>query len=133
MRTAAANDFDEFVVARAPDLHHDAYLLTASQEDAERLVATVLAELERERTDLSRATATARLRMARRAARLDLPSGAGTGGFPARFRSSPGSARVSAPYSRWKSSTTTNRPLRLGRFTCDRTTSRRRMPAYRPS
>lgn len=77
-------DFEEFVVARTTDIHHDAYLLTASQEHAERLVVHVLAELDRDQPELTQAASTARLRMARIAARADTP--AGDPDVAARFR-----------------------------------------------
>ncbi|WP_446664077.1 hypothetical protein [Flexivirga sp. B27] len=65
---------EEFIAARTQDLHHDAFQLTASQESAERLVVAVLADLRRQRVDLSRAGATAHLRMVQRAATDDRPT-----------------------------------------------------------
>jgi|SRR5579875_3556089 len=72
MRARQDDELEEFVAARTQDLHHAAYLLTAAQDDAEHLVAVVLAELSRERIDLSQAAFTARQRMARAAARADV-------------------------------------------------------------
>lgn len=64
-------DLEEFVAARTQELHHDAFVLTASQDQAERLVAVVLAAMSRERADFSQAATTTGLRMARTAAHLD--------------------------------------------------------------
>lgn len=85
MRAAHDDELAEFVAARTLDLHHDAYLLTASQDDSRRLVALVLAELSRERVDLSQAAFTARQRMARAAARADVRA-SDVDGVLARFR-----------------------------------------------
>lgn len=79
--------FDEFVAARTQDLHHDAFLLTADQDAAGRLVTLVLAELSRERTDLTQAASAAHLRMARAAARANHPPLDTAGGVPVRFSS----------------------------------------------
>lgn len=70
-------ELEEFIAARSQDLHHDAYQLTAAQDTAERLVVGVLADMRRERVDLARAGAEARLRMARIAARHGTPTEAG--------------------------------------------------------
>jgi hypothetical protein len=70
------DDFEAFVGARTPDLHHDAFVLMAGQDAAERLVAHTLAGLRRDRVDFTQAAATARLRMARTAARIDAASDA---------------------------------------------------------
>ena len=79
-------NFEEFVVARSQDLHHDAYLLTADQDCAEQLVAHVLAALARDHVDLTRATTTARVRMAQAAAHTHLPQTGNLADLPARFR-----------------------------------------------
>ncbi|MBB2892441.1 hypothetical protein [Flexivirga oryzae] len=86
MRGRSDEDFEKFVVARVQDLHHDAYLLTASEADSEQLVAHTLAELARDRVDLTQATTTARVRMARAAAHTNLPEAGNVTDLSARFR-----------------------------------------------
>ena len=85
MRARRDDELEQFVAARTQDLHHDAYLLTASQDESEQLVVLVLAELSRERIDLSQAAFTARHRMARAAARADVRAD-DRDGVPCRFR-----------------------------------------------
>lgn len=65
-------EFEAFVAARTPDLHHDAFVLIAGQDAAERLVAHTLAGMRRDRVDFTQAAATAHLRMARTAAHVDV-------------------------------------------------------------
>ncbi|MFC6706258.1 hypothetical protein [Flexivirga alba] len=84
---ARRNDgIEGFIAARNQDLHHDAYLLTASQQRSEQLVAVVLAELSRGRVDLAQAASTARQRMARAVAQLDETTPSDLSDLPARFR-----------------------------------------------
>lgn len=69
--------------ARTAELHRAAYLLTADQERAERLVQVTVERLRRDRTPLGQAGTVARHHMARRAATATEPSNAGDGGSPA--------------------------------------------------
>lgn len=65
-----ANDDDElidFVAARTAELHRTAYLLTADQDRAERLVESVVGDLRRQGFDSGQGETTARHRMARMA------------------------------------------------------------------
>lgn len=76
-----------FIGARTQDLHHDAFQLTARQDAAEQLVVAVLTDLRRQGIDLSRAGATAHLRMVQLAAKSDTPTEVpGNAHLPERFR-----------------------------------------------
>lgn len=70
------SELAEFVHARTAELHRTAYLLTADQDRAERLVENAVAELRRDGASLGQAGTAARLHMARLAARAIAPSDA---------------------------------------------------------
>ena len=86
MRARRNDGIEGFIAARNQDLHHDAFLLTASQGRCEQLVAVILAELSRGPIDLTQAATTARHRMARAVARLDETARDDLSDLPARFR-----------------------------------------------
>lgn len=68
----------EFVAARTAELHRTAYLLTADQDRAERLVAAIVAGLRRDRAALGQAGTAARQHMARLAAGATEAGGSAT-------------------------------------------------------
>lgn len=68
------DELADFVSARTAELHRAAYLLTADQDRAERLVAAAVDRLRRDRTPLGQAGNAARRYMARLAAAATEPS-----------------------------------------------------------
>lgn len=85
MRGRSDDELAQFVTARTQDLHHDAYVLTASQRDAERLVALTIAQLSREHADFTQGATIALSRMARTAARSPAPAPGDQTDLPPRF------------------------------------------------
>ncbi|MBB2892440.1 RNA polymerase sigma factor [Flexivirga oryzae] len=72
--TGDESELGDFVAARTAELHRTAYLLTADQDRAERLVEVAVAQLARHRTDIGQAGAEARRCMARLAATATTPT-----------------------------------------------------------